>query len=306
MRFPPASLVKPLTASLLLFGLPRCPIAQRPMPSAALSIAAADLPSAPEPQASSSNSSAAAQSSSAQTSSTPAQTPSPQPPAGSSDQDRHAQAQREIKQQESQRMLGIVPAFNEVIGGHAAPLTPRQKFSLFFHGSIDPYQFVIAGLDAGIEQAEDQYPEYHYGFAGYSKRYGAAFADNFDGNFWGNAVLPSLLHQDPRYFRRGHGSVIHRILYSASTTVVAHSDSGRLQPNYSNVLGNFIGGAISNAYYPAADRGFGLTIERGATVTAEGAIGSLAEEFYPDLAAWWHRRHANKASAPAPATVPQP
>lgn len=284
-------------------------------PCAALSQqdkSASDLPVAPRPAAylisstsgpadispaSSDQSSSSDKSSSAQSSSTTPQTQTAAP-------DTQTEAQRELKQQESQRMLGVVPAFNEVMNGHAAPLSPKQKFSLFLHGAVDPFQFFIVGVDAGLEQAEDQFPEYHYGAVGFAKRYGAAYADDFDGNFFGNAVLPSLLHQDPRYFRLGHGSVMHRILYAAATTVIAHGDNGKWQPNYSNVIGNFIGGAISNAYYPAADRGFSLTIQRGATVTAEGAIGSFAEEFYPDLAAWWHNRHSPKIVPPAPAPAP--
>jgi hypothetical protein len=223
--------------------------------------------------------------------------------------DSRAESDREVKQQESQRMLGIVPAFNEVIGGHAVPLRPSQKFSLFFHSAFDPYQFGIVALDAGIEQWEDQFPEYHFGAQGYGRRYAAAFADNFDGNFWGNAVLPSLLHQDPRYYRMGHGNVMHRILYSASTAVICKGDDGKWQPNISNVTGNIIGGAISNLYYPASDRGIGLTFERGLTVTATGSIGALAEEFYPDVAAYFSRRHARKVAekaAAAQAAAAQP
>jgi hypothetical protein len=211
--------------------------------------------------------------------------------------DAKTQAEQQLKQQESQRMLGVIPAFNEVMGGHAAPLRASQKFDLFLHSAFDPYQFVIVGLDAGIEQAEDQFPEYHYGIQGYSRRYLAAFGDNFDGNLWGNAILPSVLRQDPRYYRLGHGKVMHRILYSASTAVICKGDNGKWQPNVSNVAGNLIGGAISNFYYPAVDRGLGLTFERGLTVTATGTIGSLAEEFYPDVAAYFSRKHARKVAA---------
>lgn len=247
-------------------------------------LTAAELPDAPTPQSSSA---------SQQSQSTSSQDPT----------DQRAEAEREIRQQESQRMLGIVPAFNEVIGGHAVPLTPGQKFRLFFRGSVDPYQFAIVSIDAGIEQAQNEYPEYHQGTVGYLRRYGAAFADNWDGNFWGNAVLPSLLHQDPRYFRLGHGRPMHRILYAAATTVIAKNDSGRWQPNYSNIAGNLIGGAISNLYYPASERGIGLTISRGLTVSAEGAFGALAEEFYPDYARWLQNRHARKAEARAAAAA---
>lgn len=212
-------------------------------------------------------------------------------------QDQRTEAEREVKQQESQRMLGVIPAFNEVMGGSAAPLTPAQKFDLFFHSAFDPYQFGIVAIDAGIEQARDDYPEYHFGLQGYGRRYLAAFGDNFDGNLWGNAILPSVLHQDPRYYRLGEGKPLHRVLYSASTAIRCKGDNGKWEPNYSNLAGNIIGGGFSNFYYPASDRGVGLTFERGLTVTATGVIGSLAEEFYPDVAAYFSRRHARKDSA---------
>ena len=234
---------------------------------------------------------------------TPAQTGAPQqqptPAAPETDQQRHDRAERELKAEEQQRMLGLIPNFNTVLGGSAAPLTSGEKFHLFLKSSIDPFQFFAAGVDAGIEQAEDSYPEYGEGAKGYAKRYGAAFVDGFDGNLFGNAVLPSLLHQDPRYFRLGQGSLKRRLWYSVISTVRCKGDNGNWQPNYSNVLGNLIGGAISNAYYPASDRGLGLTFERGFTVTAEGAIGSLAVEFYPDVI-----NHFRKKKTLPPATTP--
>ena len=199
-----------------------------------------------------------------------------------------------VKQEEKQRMLGVVPAFNAVESGTAAPLTPSQKFDLWYRASLDPFTFVTAGFTAGIEQAQDSYPGYQQGAEGYAKRYGAAYADGVDGNLWGNAILPIMLHQDPRYFRLGHGTVKQRVWYAALSTVRTRGDNGKWQPNYSNVAGNLIGGGISNLYYPSSDRGIGLTFERGFTVTAEGAFGSLAYEFYPDVAKWWTRRRAQR------------
>lgn len=214
-------------------------------------------------------------------------------------------AKEQLKTEEKQRMLGVVPAFNVVESGEAAPLTSGEKFDLWYHSSVDPFTFAIAGVDAGIEQAENEYPGYNQGFLGFAKRYGAAYADSVDGNFWGNAVLPSVLHQDPRYFRLGHGSFKARLWYAAISTVRCKGDNGRWQPNYSNVTGNLIGGAISNLYYPSSDRGADLIFERGFTVTAEGAFGSLALEFYPDAIAYLKRRH-HKFGPMVPATPTTP
>jgi len=232
--------------------------------------------------------------------------PQTQAPQNETPEQRRARAAKELQIEEKQRMFGLVPSFNAVINGNATPLSPGQKFHLFFHGSIDPYQFGIAGIDALIEQAEGSYPEWRGGIGGYSKRFGSSYADGFIGNFFGNAVLPAAFHQDPRYFRLGHGKTMHRVWYALSTTVRAKGDNGHWQFNYSNITGNFIGGAISNIYYPASDRGVGQTIESGATVTAEGAIGTLAVEFYPDIVRHFRNRRNKKAAAAADADTTQP
>jgi hypothetical protein len=252
------------------------------------------LPEAPTPQLSvDSSSSIQAQQQTATP--IPAQPPAP---AQTTDQtDTRSASQKSLDQEEHQRMLGVIPNFNTVMSGEAPPIDAKQKFHLFFKSSVDPFQFAAAGADALLEQAQDSYPEYGQGFKGYSKRYGADFADGFDGNFFGNAVLPSIFHQDPRYFRLGHGTFVHRFWYVLATTVICKGDDGNWQFNYSNLAGNFIGGAISNVYYPAADRGFALTMERGATVSAEGVLGSLAAEFYPDV--MQHLRNRHKIVVPA-------
>lgn len=279
---------------LVLIGLAVTflPIASKAQRRGGVDVAA--LPEAPTPQNTSAPSSSSS-SASAQSTLVPV-------PAGETQQQRSEEA---LKAEEKQRMLGIMPAFNAVEGGAAEPLTPHGKFELWYKSAIDPFTFVTAGIDAGIEQAQNSYPEYHQGFVGFAKRYGASYADNVDGNFWGNAVLPILFKQDPRYFRLGHGTFKRRLGYSVISVVRCKGDNGKWEPSYGNVLGNLIGGAISNAYYPASDRGVGLTLERGFTVTAEGAIGALAYEFYPDAIAYLKRRHTRNhlsSTAPAPAT----
>ena len=237
------------------------------------------------------------------------------PPQQETPEQIKARAAAELKVETKQRMAGVIPNFNTVNNGKAAPLSPGQKFHLFFKGAFDPYQFVLAGIDAGIGQAENENPGYGQGFEGYAKRYGANYADNFSGNFFGNAVLPSLLHQDPRYFRLGHGSILHRALYSISTTFRTYGDNGKWQPAYSNLTGNLIGASISNLYYPEGDRGIQPTLRRALSVTYQGTIGGLLQEFYPDIAQKYKNHRARKAAEAAaadgitpipPAKPPQP
>jgi hypothetical protein len=202
------------------------------------------------------------------------------------------EAEEELKVEQHQRIGGVIPNFNAVLDGSVVPLSAKQKIRASFRSAIDPYQFALAGIVAGYGQATDSHSSidsngvrhgYEQGWTGYAKRYGSSFADQFDGTILGNGVFPAVLHQDARYFRLGKGKVSHRFIYAIGSTVRCKGDNGKWQPNYSNLLGNFASGGISNLYYPAADRGFALTIEQGLLVTAEGAFGGLLIEFYPDI-----------------------
>lgn len=195
-----------------------------------------------------------------------------------------------FKAEDKQRILGIVPTRNVVLSGHADPLSNKQKFTLWLHSAVDPFTFVSTGFTAGIEQAQNSYAGYGQGAAGYGKRFGAAYADTVDGHLWGKAILPSLLRQDPRYFRLGQGTLKHRAWYAIEGAFRCKGDSGRWQFAYSNIGGNFIGGAIANAYYPPSSRGIRLVLDRGLIVTAEGAFGLLGSEFYPDIIAHFKRK----------------
>jgi hypothetical protein len=234
------------------------------------------LPDAPQPQNSGSSSSQTA-----------SQTPGPDATAkqaGPGQQGAAQQGDEEYKKEQKQRVLGIVPNFNTSYEYGAPPLTTKQKYTLAFKSQVDPAAFGIAGFVALISQAEGSHYGYGGGIGGYGKRYGQTYADSFDGQMIGNAILPALLHQDPRYFRLGRGPVKRRILYALGTNVIAHHDgSGRWEPNYSNVLGNFASGGISNLYLPANERGFGSTITGGLLVLAEGGVGSMFQEFWPDI-----------------------
>lgn len=222
---------------------------------------------------------------------------SPNPSAAEA---KRQQAERELKQQEKQRILGVIPNFNTSNVQNAAPLSPAQKFRLAYKSALDPFEFVAAGALAGWGQAVNDNAGYGQGALGYAKRYGASYTDSADGVLWGNAIYPILLHEDPRYFRKGAGSVWGRIGYAVSTTVWTKNDNGTWGPNYANVLGNITAGGISNLYYPQANRGVGLTFEGAATVTAEGALGALGVEFWPDISRKIFHKRDGIPPAPAP------
>ncbi len=224
--------------------------------------------------------------------------PKPQAPDPTVDEEEaeRKEAAREVKQAEHQRILGILPNFNSSSVQHAVKLSPKQKIELATKTALDPYTFAVAAIDGAVSHADNDFPGYGQGLQGYAKRFGAAYADSFDGTLIGNAFLPILFREDPRYFRKGSGSISSRIFYALSTTVRAKSDTGRWVPNYANVLGNIAAGGISNIYYPASDRGVGLTFQRAFTVTAEGSLGAMLVEFWPDIARYYKRRHARSTN----------
>jgi hypothetical protein len=189
-------------------------------------------------------------------------------------------AEEQMKVEEKQRVIGIFPNFYTSYVWDAEPLTSKQKFRLALKMSVDPVTFLGAGAIAGIEQWQNDFKGYGQGSAGYAKRFGASYADGFIGVMIGGAILPSILHQDPRYFYKGTGSIRSRALYAISTVVICKGDNGRWQPNYSNVFGNLAAAGISNIYYPSSDRnGAGLTIGNALIGTAAGAVSALLQEF---------------------------
>jgi len=189
-------------------------------------------------------------------------------------------AEEQIKIEEKQRVLGVLPNFYVSYIPNAAPLTPRQKFKLALRTVVDPFTFVFVGGAAGVEQAQNHFAEYGQGAQGYGKRFGAGYADTITGTFIGGAILPSLLKQDPRYFYKGTGSKPSRFLYAIANSVICKGDNGRWQANYSNILGSLAAGGISNLYYPSQDRdGVGLTLENGAIGIGATAVANLFQEF---------------------------
>jgi hypothetical protein len=186
-------------------------------------------------------------------------------------------ATAQVKLAEQQRVFGFIPNFYTVYDHNAAPLTTKLKFELALKVSIDPVTFAGTGFLAGLNQASD-YPKYGQGLKGYGQRFGAIYTNDLTDIMIGGAILPSILHQDPRYFYQGTGTTRSRLWHALSSPIICKGDNGLWQPNISSLGGYLTSGAIANAYYPPSNRGVGLVFRTfGVDFSANMANGILQE-----------------------------
>jgi len=178
----------------------------------------------------------------------------------------------------------VLPNYATVEGAKTiTPISAKEKYKLVAEGAFDPYEFIIVGIVAGTDQASNADTPFGQGLKGYAKRYGADFANQAIGNFMVGAVIPSIIHEDPRYFQLGQGRFGHRFVYALSRIVVTRTDSGHTQFNYSEFVGNAAAAGIANVYIPSVDRNFSNTASTWATQIAIDAFGNELKEFWPDI-----------------------
>lgn len=188
-------------------------------------------------------------------------------------------AVEQVHIEEQQRVLGIIPNFYVVYDSkNAVPLTTKLKFKLAMRVSIDPISIIGVTSMAAIKQAADT-PDFAQGAKGYGQRIGAIGADSFSDILIGGAVLPSLLHQDPRYFYQGTGTTQSRLRHALLSPFICRGDNGQSQPNYSSLGGDLASSALSNIYYPQSNRGVGLVFGNFAIGTVERMLSGYAQEF---------------------------
>jgi hypothetical protein len=216
------------------------------------------------------------------------QPPAQQPQASSSEMSGQPSPQQTDQQQDEgkkgSRVFGVIPNQLTVEGaGKVDPISAGEKFKLVAEGTFDPYEFAVVGILAGIGQATNDTPQWGQGAKGYGIRYGTDLGDQLIGNFMVGAVVPSIFHQDPRYFQSGKGGFWRRTGYAMSRVVITRGDSGKEQFNISEIAGNGIAGVISNTYHPASERTFAQTSQTWATQIAVDAIGFELKEFWPDI-----------------------
>jgi hypothetical protein len=188
-------------------------------------------------------------------------------------------ATEQVQIEEKQRILGFVPNFYVVYDSeNAVPLTAKLKFQMAYKVAVDPVSIFGAAFLAATNQAGNT-PNFQQGWKGYGQRFGAAYADGVTDIMFGGAILPSLLHQDPRYFYQGTGTTTSRLRHALLNPFVCRGDNGRQQPNYSSMGGDLISSAISNSYYPSSNRGAAFTFEGFAVATGTREISSVLQEF---------------------------
>jgi hypothetical protein len=187
------------------------------------------------------------------------------------------------KRDKPDRVFGVLPNYSTVEGNQQAPpITARRAFTMAALNSFDPYVFPFVGVVAALGVGQ--------GTTNYARRYATALADNSIGNFMTTAVLPSLLHQDPRYFELGEGSLWRRVGYAASRSVVTRSRSGGAQFNVSEIGGNALAAAVSNAYYPSTDRNALGVLTRWGSQVMWDTLSNELKEFWPDVRRKLHHR----------------
>jgi hypothetical protein len=192
------------------------------------------------------------------------------------------------------RILGVIPNFQTVYdpGQNIAPLSVKQKFQLFLRETVDPFTIMSGAAGAALSQAHNDDPKYGQGSGPYAERFGAAVADITTQNFFSDAVLSSILHEDPRYFRRGPSYHFwYRLGYSLSRMVVTKTDAGKPTFNYANVGGMALGIGLSNAYYPDKSVNGTEVAARFGTSLVASALSNILPEFWPDMKQkFFHRK----------------
>jgi len=203
-----------------------------------------------------------------------------------------AAAQADVGGREDKRMFGVLTNYATVEHPTTIePISAGQKFKMMSMNTFDPYVYPFIGFVAILNDT------YGSGGSAYLKQYVTSLTDNSTGNFLTTGVLPSVLHQDPRYFQRGSGRLLGRVGYAASRSVITRGDSGHAQFNFSEIGGNAIAAGISNFYYPQNDRTLTDTLSRWGMQVMWDTLSSELKEFWPDVRRFLHRRHEDASGS---------
>jgi hypothetical protein len=203
-------------------------------------------------------------------------------PSGNKSDPTPAKVSQEGKQ--TKRILYIIPNFRSVSADQQLPpQTVKEKFTTGVLDSVDYSSFIFVAIQSGISQARNATPEFHQGAAGYGRYYWHTYADYVDENLWTESLLPTILHQDSRYYTLGRGGLSKRLTYSFSRVVITRTDSGHETFNASEIFGAGVASGISSAYYPSQERTFTKTYQLWLTNIAIDSGTYVFKEFWPDI-----------------------
>ncbi len=201
-------------------------------------------------------------------------------------------------QGEDKYVFGVLPNYRTAeLNAVGHPLTPKQKLTI---AAKDSFALPLIGLGAayaGLYQLENNHPEFGQGVEGYAKRFGTSYCDQVTGNFMTEGIFPTILKQDPRYFRMAHGPKSKRTWYALSRIVISKTDSGKSVVNVSELAGNATAAAIGLSYYPD-NRDVPDYLLNWGTQLGTDAASQVLKEFWPDVKAWWYKKHHRAEIAP--------
>jgi hypothetical protein len=239
------------------------------------------------------------------------QQPNAQPPArqqqpAPTESENKIKAHEEATGTSNDRLFYTLPNFLTIDNAsQAPPLSAGEKFKIVARGSFDYVEYPWYGFLAAVSQAANSEPGYGQGWAGYGKRYGAAFGDGTIENFWTGAILPSILRQDPRFYQSGQGGFWHRTGYAVSRIFITRTDSGGETFNVSEVFGAAISAGISTyTYHPRSDRNLGNAASVWGSSVGYDTITLVVKEFWPDIRRKLRKERTESATQPAPPAHP--
>jgi hypothetical protein len=187
--------------------------------------------------------------------------------------------------EQTKRILFIIPNFRAAsVDAKLPPMTAKEEIKLVLQDSFDYSSFIYVGIVAGIGQAENSYPEFHQGAAGYARYYWHSMADAVGENAFTEFLVPYPTREDPRYYTLGRGGFAKRMVYSVSRLAITRNNyNGNSTINLAEIVGAGASAGVSTLYYPSAYDTWTKTGQKWLLQLAVDGLGNVSKEFWPDI-----------------------
>ena len=195
-------------------------------------------------------------------------------------------------EEQPKRILGVMPNFRAVSAGALPPPpTAKQALKIATQNSFDYSSFIFVGITSSLAEWTDAHPQLGQGLPGFGRYYWRGLLDKTDGNYWVIFALPTVFHQDERYYAKGHGSIVKRGVYAGTRILITPDYHGHNSFNASELLGRGIAQGISISYYPSGSRTIGALATKYGWALGRDALTNTFREFWPDIATYVLHRH---------------